>query len=91
MDKEQIETLVQSYVKSYNRFDIAGMLKSIHPEICFKNISGDAVTASANGVHAFEALAEKAAAVFQERSQTIRSIDIQGRTARVGIDYRGIL
>ncbi|HEX6615010.1 MAG TPA: nuclear transport factor 2 family protein [Gemmatimonadales bacterium] len=84
-------TLVERYLAAYNAFDVPGMLGLLDPGIEFRNLSGGEVTAQANGLHEFRALAEHAAGLFRSRRQAITHYTEHGNQAVVGIAYKGVL
>jgi steroid delta-isomerase-like uncharacterized protein len=85
------EALVARYVAAYNAFDVETMLSLLTPDVRFENHAGGRLTASADGVEAFRALAEAAAVLFTEREQRVTSLRVDGDGAVAGIDYRGTL
>ncbi len=50
MKSAEMRTLVDRYIDAYNRMDIPAMLLTVHPDVEFKNISGDGINASANDI-----------------------------------------
>jgi ketosteroid isomerase-like protein len=91
MTADSHRALVDRYLAAYNAFDVPGMLALLHEAIEFRNLSGGEVTAQANGLDEFRALAERAAGLFQSRRQTITGYTAQGDQAVVGIAYHGVL
>ena len=83
--------MIERYLAAYNSFDVPGMLALLHPDVTFENVEGGTVTARATGLEEFRALAERAAALFTSRRQTIRAYEDQPLGARVEIDYEGVL
>ncbi|WP_354502768.1 nuclear transport factor 2 family protein [Paenibacillus favisporus] len=78
-------------MEAYNAFDIEGMLSVLHPDVIFRNIVGNEVSVETKGLQSFRALAEKAAALFSTRHQTIFELrEINGRI-EADIDYTGVL
>ncbi|MET3846560.1 O-acetyl-ADP-ribose deacetylase (regulator of RNase III) [Paenibacillus sp. OAE614] len=89
--EQDAELLIHRYIEAYNSFDIEGMLSVLHPDVIFRNIVGNEVTVETNGLQSFRALAEKAAALFSIRHQTILELrEINGRI-EADIDYTGVL
>ena len=87
----ETRALVERYVAAYNAFDVPGMLALLRPDVTFENVSAGEVTAAARGRDEFRALAERAAALFVSRRQTIRQYAATPDGARVEIDYEGVL
>jgi ketosteroid isomerase-like protein len=83
--------LIERYLAAYNAFDVPGMLALLDPAVTFENVAGGTVTASAHGLAEFHALAERAATLFSARRQVIRQYAADDETARVEIDYEGVL
>lgn len=82
---------VADYVAAYNAFDVEGMLALFTPDVRFENHAGGRLTAEADGVNAFRALAEAAAVLFAQREQRITTLDVSGDTARAAIAWSGVL
>ncbi|WP_256993110.1 nuclear transport factor 2 family protein [Paenibacillus sp. SSG-1] len=78
-------------MEAYNTFDIEGMLSVLHPDVIFRNIVDNEVSVETNGLQPFRALAEKAAALFSTRHQTILELREIGGRFETDIDYTGVL
>lgn len=89
--QDEKEALVARYVAAYNAFDVEAMLSLLTPDVRFENHAAGQLTASADGVEAFRALAEAAVVLFAEREQRVTSLRIDGDDAVADIDYRGTL
>ncbi|UGU15066.1 nuclear transport factor 2 family protein [Sinomicrobium kalidii] len=87
-DQQQI---IKSYIEAYNNFDVEGMLNNLHPDVLFENVSGGKTDLSLRGISDFEQQARKAATLFSQRKQTVTSVNENGNTVIVDIDYTGIL
>lgn len=85
------ERLVRAYVAAYNAFDVDAMLALLSPDVRFENWSGGRLTAQADGIGEFEALARKAATLFDEREQRITSLARKDGAIEAAIAYRGRL
>ncbi len=83
--------LIERYLAAYNARDVAGMLALLDPAVTFENRAGGQVTATADGLEEFRALAERAVTLFTSRRQTIREYRATAAGAEVGIDYEGVL
>ncbi|WP_256992329.1 nuclear transport factor 2 family protein [Paenibacillus sp. XY044] len=91
MFDQDAERIIRYYIEAYNAFDIEGMLSVLHPDIIFRNIVGNEVSVETRGLQPFRALAEKAAAMFSTRLQTILELrEVNGRI-EADIDYTGVL
>lgn len=91
MEPQAQQRIIEHYIDSYNRFDIAGMLVHLHPDIIFRNISNGQVTMSLTGITAFKEQAKQATSYFSERQQSITAIHFQEESAEVLIDYKAVL
>jgi ketosteroid isomerase-like protein len=91
MNDEEKTSLVKSYVRAYNTFDIEGMLANLHDEIIFKNISNGKVTLEIKGSDAFRNQAEQAASFFSEREQKIENFVFTDDSCEIKIDYQAVL
>ena len=82
---------IENYVRSYNRFDVDGMLRDLHEEVEFINIAQGETNLRIQGIAAFREQAERAAKLFQEREQVITDYQEQDDLAEITIAYRGVL
>jgi hypothetical protein len=89
--KKSRSDIVRYFIQEYNSFNIDGMMKHLHPEVKFKNISGGKTDIETNGKEEFEKLASSSAAIFNSREQQIISIKEDGNKVVVDIEFRGIL
>jgi predicted RNase H-like nuclease len=85
------QSLIEEYVQAYNQFDIDGMLKNLHPELVFENVSGGQVTLSTKGLEAFKTQAESAVEYFSKREQRITEFSFHQDQVEVNIDYTAVL
>jgi ketosteroid isomerase-like protein len=91
MDTSQQKTIIESYVRAYNTFDIAGMTQHLHPAVVFENVSNGEVDLTTEGIEAFREQAERAKALFAQREQRITDWSFEGVQVTIGIDYEGTL
>jgi hypothetical protein len=91
VNSEKMRALVDRYIDAYNRMDVEGMLLTVHPDVKFRNISGGAVNAHANGAEEFRALAEQSKSVFSERRQTVQSFEPADNAAVASIAFRAVI
>jgi hypothetical protein len=85
------ELIISNYVKAYNSFDVAGMVKDLAPAIKFQNISNGDVNMELNGIEAFQKQAKQATQLFESREQIIRSFKHTGNKTEITIDYNAVL
>lgn len=91
MTSSRQKEIIEGYIAAYNSFDIEALLQFVHPDVLFKNFSGDEVNATATGYHEFREMAEQSKSLFSARCQQITSFESVGGTATVGINYEGVL
>ncbi|WP_413666142.1 nuclear transport factor 2 family protein [Mucilaginibacter sp. Mucisp86] len=85
------ELIISNYVKTYNNFDVIGMIKNLAPSVKFQNISNGDVNMELDGIEAFRNQAEQAVKLFERREQIIRSFKHTGNKTEIAIDYNAIL
>lgn len=87
MDKIAI---VKQYIEAYNAFDVDGMVEVLDSNVHFQNIVEGQVNLSLLGRTAFKEQAIQAAAVFEERQQTILGVqEVDESTIAIKIAYTG--
>jgi len=91
MNEDEIRSVIERYLHAYNTFDIDGMISVIHPDIIFKNVSGEVVTATATGAHEFKKLADQSKNLFSARQQTIVKFRTTDDRAFIEVNYEGTL
>ncbi|MGO4183975.1 hypothetical protein AB4Z17_22625 [Paenibacillus sp. TAF43_2] len=75
MVREEDKAIINHYVAAYNSFDVAGMVKFLHNDIIFRNVSNGEINTETRGIQEFIQLAEKSSQMFSSRCQTIMSYD----------------
>ncbi|MCX2738857.1 nuclear transport factor 2 family protein [Pontibacter anaerobius] len=90
-NEAQQRQIIESYVKAYNAFDVAGMVKDMHHDIVFENIADGITNHKILGISAFLHQAEQATAYFREREQRIKSISFEEDVAEVEVSYSGVV
>jgi len=91
LTNQQKQSQIENYVQAYNAFDVAGMLRDLHPQVVFKNIANGEVNMELTGVEAFENQANQAKAIFSERQQTITQVEFGEEVVTIQIDYEGVV
>ena len=91
MKKDEKKSLFHSYIQAYNSFNISGMLKLLHNEVKFENISNNKLTAKSNGLDEFKGLAEQTLTLFSTRNQRILKIDVDREKLTASIDFEAVL
>ena len=91
MTADETRKLIEHYLDAYNRFDIAGMLATMSPDVHFENVANGCVTASTDGQTELRALAEQSAGLFASRCQRLLELSLDGDTASAEIAFSAIL
>ena len=91
MQPDGMKKIIDSYIQSYNSFDIDGMIAHAHQDMLFQNVSDGKVTMTIRGLTDFRSAAEKVRGLFKSRCQKIEKYEFGVDTARVEIDYEGVL
>lgn len=92
MDEKSKNELIDSYLHAYNNFDIEGMLKLLHEEINFHNISGEEVTVSTAGKQEFFKLADMSRNFFSSREQVPLQRDVlDNGNVRLQISFNAVV
>lgn len=84
-----MEKIIREYVKHYNEFNIDGMLDLMTDDVCFENIMNGETDVKTTNIAELEQIAGISLNIFSERTQTIKSIKIEGDSYVVEIDYYG--
>jgi len=91
MENLDAHALIVEYIAAYNAFDLERMLSVLSPAIRFENYANGELTAQADGIAQFRALAEQASDVFAERHQSVTRWETVDNDVSVDIAYRGKL
>lgn len=89
--KEMQKQLIESYVISYNNFDIEGMVADLDESIVFENISNGKVDLRTQGISEFKKQAEFAKQYFSQRKQTIEDWEFNNLIVVIRINYEAVL
>ncbi|WP_231576189.1 nuclear transport factor 2 family protein [Hymenobacter sp. DG25B] len=81
---------MQDYIEAYNRFDVDGMVRHLHEDVVFRNISGGEVNLTTTGKESFRQQAEQARQYFSQREQCITDWQVTDNRVEVLIDYTGV-
>lgn len=85
-----LEALVETYVDSYNRMDVDGVVACVTEDVMFENISNAGGSMQLKGVAAFQQVAEASMAAFTYRRQRIRQLIVSGDRAAAEIQFQGV-
>lgn len=89
--ESQQKQIIENYIQSYNQFDVDGMLRDVHPDVVFENLSEGEIEMRLEGVEALSKQAHEAKAYFSKRTQTIENWTFEESIVTIQIDYQGIL
>jgi hypothetical protein len=91
MKQKEIKNIIDKYIQAYNSFNVESMLSLMHPDIEFKNFSGENINMSTNGIKELQTVAIQAKTLFKSRNQTILKYNFIKDTASIEVDFEGIL
>lgn len=91
MNGEENKEVVRKYVEAYNSFNVNDIIKLLHDDILFRNISNGEVDTETKGMQEFRELAEKSSRNFSSRHQTIINFAALEDQVEVQIEYEGVL
>lgn len=91
MISEKSKDIIENYIMAYNSFDIESMVKFLHNEIMFRNITNGEMNTETRGIQEFKELAEKSSKIFSSRRQTVIDYNAIEDKAEVQIEYEAIL
>ena len=90
METSQAKKLVTDYIEAYNAFDVDGMLRHLHEDIVFRNISGGEINLTTTGKESFRQQAEQARQYFSQREQRVTDWQLADNRVEVLIDYSAV-
>lgn len=85
------QSIIQNYIHAYNSYDVDGMLRDLHPDIIFENITGGQVTHRTEEIEDFKAQATAALEYFENRKQSPLEWFKKGDSILVKISYAAVL
>lgn len=91
ISNNNLREIIENYIAAYNNFNSDGMLRDLHDEIVFENIANGQVNLQTRGKDEFSTQAETAKKLFKQREQKVLDIQFDDKTAKVHIDFTGIL
>ena len=83
--------IIENYVKSYNNFDVEGMIHDLADDMIFENFSNGISELIIEGKEAFKYQAERARQYFKDRNQAIESWEFKEEIVTIEIDYKATL
>lgn len=90
MDVAKQKQLVQDYIEAYNRFDVNGMLRYLHEDVVFRNVSNGEVNLTLTGKEAFRQQAQQALQYFSQREQRVTNWQVADNRVEVSLDYTAV-
>ncbi|UUZ86259.1 nuclear transport factor 2 family protein [Paenibacillus sp. P26] len=91
MTNADTRQIIEKYIEAYNAFDVDGMIRLLHNDVVFRNISNGEANMETRGVQAFRELADRSAKMFSARRQTITGYRTEDSKIEVRIEYIGTL
>jgi hypothetical protein len=91
MDNYDKLKIVMNFIHAYNDLDIDRMLRDIHEDVQFENVTNGKTDLSIRGIDAFEKQAKTDAGFFKTRDEKILKICFIGDIVELTVDFYGIL
>ncbi|WP_414468579.1 nuclear transport factor 2 family protein [Methanobacterium sp. ACI-7] len=91
MKEKLMKKIIEGYIKAYNEFDAAGMVRHLHRDMIFRNIANGEVTLELNGRNAFKDQITQAFALFKKREMKILEQKFEGNTVENKVSFKGVL
>jgi len=91
MENKEMKKIIDEYIKSYNKFDVEGMVSNLHEDVEFKNISGGELNLELNGKNAFKKQARESVKMFKKREMKVKEERYEDNRAEIKIDFMGVL
>ena len=88
---KQMKTIIDQYIQAYNKFDINGMLKNVHPDVEFKNIANDEINVHIQGLETLRVQARDSTKLLKKREMKITQQIITGDMVENSIDFKAVL
>jgi hypothetical protein len=88
---DNYKSIVENYIKSYNNFDVNGMVTDLDDTVLFENTSEGNVDMTLTGIEEFRAQAEQAKGFFTTRRQTITAMTEAANEISTQIAYHAVL
>lgn len=89
--EKQMKTIIDRYIKSYNEFDIDGMLKNVHPNVEFKNIANNEINVHIQGLETLKVQARDSTKLLKKREMEITEQTIDGDVVKNNINFKAVL
>ena len=86
-----MEEAIYAYLEAYNAKNVPAMLRLLHEQVVFENVSNASGITTTTTRQEFEQLATQSLLFFTERRQLIRFSVIREEAAAIEVDYRATL
>jgi len=91
MKEKRMKKIIDEYVKAFNKFDVEGMVKDLHENMEFKNITNGEVNVELNGKIAFKNQLEQGNNLFKKREMKITDQKFENNIVENKVDFKGVL
>ncbi|OEC85255.1 MULTISPECIES: nuclear transport factor 2 family protein [Methanobacterium] len=91
MKEKRMKQIIDEYIKSYNEFDVAGMLRNVHEDVELKNTTNGEVNVQLKGIDILKKQAEQSLSLFEKRELKIIEQVIEGNTVENKISFKGVI
>jgi hypothetical protein len=89
--EKQMKRIIDDYIKSYNEFDVDGMLKNVHRDVEFKNIANNEVNVHIQGKTILRTQAEDSTKLLKKREMKITQQAIKDDVVENDIAFKAVL
>lgn len=90
MKEKRMKRIIDEYIKAYNNFNVANMIKDVHEDIVFRNIANSEINLELKGKEALKNQAEQAVNLFEKREMKITEQVIISDTVENKIEFKGV-
>lgn len=91
MKEKRMKQIIDEYIKAYNEFDVAGMLRNVHEDVELKNTTNGEVNVQLKGIDILKKQAEQSLSLFEKRELKIIEQVIEGNTVENKISFKGVI
>lgn len=91
MKEKRMKRIIDEYIRAYNNMDMENMIKNIHENVEFKNITNGEVNLKLNGIESFKNQIKQAFNLFEKRKMKIIEQKCGNNVVENTVDFTGIL
>ena len=91
MKEKRMKRIIDEYINAFNKFDVANMVKDLHEDMEFKNITNGEVNAQLKGKSAFENQLKQGDNLFKKREMKIIDQKCENDIIENNVDFKGVL